>query len=158
MGVSKDMDQVFDCIYTRPFADDDALLNDFIDRILQNISWRMFERQEEVCYMISEKNPPMLKDNVIEFLKRAINIEMGYLQEYIISNMLIKYRMSNVDLGDRGEQYLRDTFAFEDEDWNEFNKAMNKYVWDSYCKYLGAEETKKYFEKINRPEFIMEED
>ena len=156
MGVFKDMDQVFDCIYTRPFADDDAPLNDFIDDLTRRLSWYMFEHQNEICYNISEKNPPMLKDNVIERMQNFLNTEFGWVRDYIISRMLISYRMSNVDLGFEGEWYLRESLG--DEDWADFNKTMNKYVWDDYCKYLGPEKAKKYFMKINRPEFIMEDD
>lgn len=156
MGVFKDMDQVFDCIYTRPFAEDDALLNDFIDDLIHQLSWEMYRHQDEICYNISQKNPPMLKDNVIEHMQNILNVKMGFVREYIISRMLISYRMSNVDLGSEGEWYLRE--SFDDESWAEFNKSMNKYVWDDYCKYLGPEKAKEYFQKINRPEFIMEDD
>lgn len=156
MGVFKDMDQVFDCIYTRPFAEDDALLNDFIDDLIRQLSWDMFEHQDEICYDISQKNPPMLKDNVIEYMRIFLNIKMGFVRDYIISRMLISYRMSNVDLGSEGEWYLRE--SFDDESWTEFNESMNKYVWDDYCKYLGSEKAKEHFKKINRPEFIMEDD
>lgn len=156
MGVFKDMDQVFDCIYTRPFAEDDALLNDFIDDLIRQLSWEMFKDQHEICYDISQKNPPMLKDNVIEYMQNVLNVRMGFVLDYIISRMLISYRMSNVDLGFEGEWYLRE--SFDDESWTEFNESMNKYVWDDYCKYLGSEKAKEYFKKINRPEFIMEDD
>ena len=70
--------------------------------------------------------------------------------------MLISYRMGNVDLGKEAEWYLRE--EFDDDDWKQFNNVMNKYVWDDYCKYLGPEKAKEYFKKINRPEFIMEDD
>ena len=156
MGVFKDMDQVFDCIYTRPFAEDDALLNDFIDDLIHQLSWEMYKHQDEICYDISQKNPPMLKDNVIEYMQNALNVKMGFVRDYIISRMLISYRMSNVDLGSEGEWYLRE--SFDDESWTEFNESMNKYVWDDYCKYLGSEKAKEHFKKINRPEFIMEDD
>lgn len=156
MGVFKDMDQVFDCIYTRPFAEDDALLNDFIDDLIHQLSWEMYKHQDEICYNISQKNPPMLKDNVIEHMQNILNVKMGFVRDYIISRMLISYRMSNVDLGSEGEWYLRE--SFDDESWAEFNRSMNKYVWDDYCKYLGPEKAKEYFNKINRPEFIMEDD
>lgn len=156
MGVFKDMNQVFDCIYTHPFAEDDALLNDFIDDLIRQLSLEMFKHQEEICYNISQKNPPMLKDNVIERMQNVLNVKMGFVRDYIISRMLISYRMSNIDLGSEGEWYLRESLG--DEDWADFNKAMNKYVWDDYCKYLGPEKTKEYFMKIDRPEFIMEDD
>ena len=155
MGVFKDMDQVFDCIYTRPFAEDDALLNDFIDDLIHQLSWEMYRHQDEICYDISQKNPPMLKDNVIEHMQNVLNVKMGFVRDYIISRMLISYRMSNVDLGSEGEWYLRE--SFDDESWTEFNESMNKYVWDDYCKYLGPEKAKEHFKKINRPEFIMED-
>lgn len=153
MGVFKDMDQVFDCIYTRPFAEDDALLNDFIDDLIRQLSWEMFKHQDEICYNICQKNPPMLKDNVIEYMRNVLNVKIGFVRDYIISRMLISYRMSNVDLGSEGEWYLRE--SFDDDDWKQFNNVMNKYVWDDYCRYLGPEKAKEYFTKINRPEFIM---
>lgn len=155
MAVVK-MDEVFDCIYTRPYAEKDYPLNDFVDNLVRSLSWYMFEHQNEICYNISEKNPPMLKDNVIERMQNFLNTEFGQLRDYIISRMLISYRMSNVDLGNEGEWYLRESLG--EEDWADFNKTMNKYVWDDYCKYLGPEKAKEYFMKINRPEFIMEDD
>ena len=156
MSIFKDMDQVFDCVFTRPYADDDYSANDLIDELTIRLSRKMFERQEDVCYMINEKNPPMLKDNVVGFMQNCLNIELSEIRNYIICRMLITYRMSNIDLGIEGGWYLRE--EFDDESWAEFNKAMNKYVWDDYCKFFGPEKAKAHFEKINRPEFIMEED
>lgn len=155
MAVVK-MSDVFDCMYTRPFAEDNALLNDFISDLIRQLSWEMFEHQDEICYGISQKNPPMLKDNVIEHMQNVLNVRLGHVRNYIISRMLISYRMSNVDLGFEGEWYLRE--SFDDETWTEFNKSVNKYIWDDYCKYLGPEKAKEHFMKINRPEFIMEDD
>ena len=151
---TNEMKDVFDCIFTRPFADDDYSANELVDELTFRLSRKMFERQEEICYMISEKNPPMLKDNVIEFMQNYLNTEFGWIRNYIICRMLISYRMANVDLGEEGEWYLRE--EFNDEEWDQLNDALNKYVWNDYCKYLGPDKTRKYFEKINRPEFIQE--
>lgn len=148
------MDEVFDCLYTRPYAEDDYPLNNFVDDICRRLSWKMFENQEKICYNINEKNPPMLKDNVIEYMRQTINSELSWVRHYIICRMLISYRMSNVDLGEEAKFYLRE--EFDEEDWAEFNKVINQYVWDDYVKYLGEEKAKEYFEKINRPEFIPE--
>ena len=74
MSVFKDMDQIFDCIFTRPYADDDYSVNELIDDFTIRLSRKMFDCQEEICYMIDEKNPPMLKDNVIEFMQNYLNI------------------------------------------------------------------------------------
>lgn len=152
MGVFKDMDQIFDCIFTHPYADDDYSVNELIDDFTIRLSRKMFDRQEEICYMIDEKNPPMLKNNVIEFMQNYLNIEFGWIRNYIICRMLISYRMSNVDLGDEGEWYLREEFS--EEEWANFNNIMNDYVWSDYVQFLGEEKAKEYFIKINRPEFI----
>jgi len=152
----KNMADIYDCIFTRPYAEDDYPLNDFVDNLTRSLSWYMFEHQNEICYNISEKNPPMLKDNVIERMQNFLDNEFGWVRNYIICRMLISYRMGNVDLGKEAEWYLRE--EFDDDDWKQFNNVMNKYVWDDYCKYLGSEKAKEYFTKINRPEFIMEDD
>lgn len=146
------INETFDCIYTRPYANNEDLLNDFVEDVIRHVSWKMFENQEEICYMIIEKNPPMLKDNVIDYMRQVINSELSWVRDYIICRMLIAYRMSNVDLGEEGECYLKD--ALGDESWNEFNDAANQHVWNDYVKYLGKDKAKAYFEKINRPEFI----
>ena len=151
---TNEMKDVFDCIFTRPFAEDDYPLNDFVDNLTRSLSWYMFKHQEEICYMISEKNPPMLKDNVIERMQNYLNTEFGWIRNYIICRMLISYRMANVDLGEEGEWYLRE--EFNDEEWDQLNDALNKYVWNDYCKYLGPDKAREHFEKINRPEFIQE--
>ena len=146
--------EVFDCIYTRPYAEDDYLLNDFIEELLLHLSWKMFEHQEEICYTIAEKNPPMLKDNVIEFMRQAINNELGWVRDYIICRMLISYRLSNVDLGEEAEWYLKESLG---DEWDNFDKKVNEYIWNDYVKFLGVAKAKEHFEKINRPEYIPEE-
>ena len=150
-----EMDKIFDCIYTRPYADDDFTLNSEIDRIIGTLSWHMFEDQDKICYNISEKNPPMLKDNVIEYMRQDINRQFGWIREYIICKMLISYRLSNVDLGDEATWYLRE--SFDDEGWAELNDAINHHIWDDYSKMIGKEKAIEYFTRINRPEFIPEE-
>lgn len=151
----KDMSKVYDCIFTRPYAEDDYTLNDFVNTLSRELSWYMFKHQDEICFNISEKNPPMLKDNAIDFMQNFLKTQFGWVCNYIICRMLISYRMSNVDLGDEGTEYLRE--EFDSEGWSEFNKTMNKYVWEDYVKFLGVEKTKAYFEKIGRPEFLPEE-
>lgn len=148
------VNEIFDCMYTRSYAEDDYLLNDFVEELFHRLSWKMFEHQEEICYTIAEKNPPMLKDNVIEYMRQAINNELGWVRDYIICRMLISYRLSNVDLGEEAEWYLKESLG---DEWNNFDKKANEYIWNDYVKFLGATKAKEYFEKINRPEYIPEE-
>ena len=155
MGAYKDMDKVFDCIFTRPYAEDDYTANDLVENLYFRLSRKMFEKQEEICHMATKDTIPMLKDNVITFMQNYLNTEFGWIRNYIICRMLISYRMSNVDLGFEGEWFLREEFS--EEEWAEFNKIMNKYVWEDYCKYLGPEKSKEYFKRVNHPEFIPEE-
>lgn len=151
-----EMDNVFDCIYTRPYAEDDVTLNDEVDRMIRTLSWHMFEDQEKICYNITEKNPPMLKDNVIEYMREDINRQFSWIRNYIICKMLISYRLSNVDLGDEATFYLRE--GFDDEEWAKLNDAINHYIWDDYSGMMGEEKAIEYFTRINRPEFIFKEE
>jgi len=151
-----EMKDVFDCIYTRPYGDDAVTLNDEIEQIVKTLSWHMFEDQNKICYNIAEKNPPMLKDNVIEYMRQDINRQLSWIREYIICKMLISYRLSNVDLGDEATLYLKE--GFDDEEWAELNDAINHYIWHDYADMIGEEKAIEYFTRINRPEFIFKEE
>jgi hypothetical protein len=151
-----EMNKVFDCLYTRPYANDDVTLNDEIDQTVGALSWHMFEDQDKICYNISEKNPPMLKDNVIEYMRQDINRQFAWIREYIICKTLISYRLSNVDLGDEATEYLK--AGFDDEEWAKLNDAINHYIWHDYADIIGEEKAIEYFTRINRPEFIFKEE
>lgn len=157
MGVFKAMNEVFDCMYTRPFAEDDALLNDYVDRIVHQVSWDMFEHQEEICYMINEKNPPMLKDEAIDYMRQRINARLSWIREYIVAKMLISYRLGNVDLGDEGDWYLKDELGTdEDGQYDEFEQAVRNYVYNDYVKAIGKEHADDYFKRIGREDWIVD--
>jgi hypothetical protein len=151
-----EMNKVFDCLYTRPYANNDVTLNDEIEQIAKTLSWHMFEDQNKICYNITEKNPPMLKDNVIEYMRQDINRQLSWIREYIICKMLISYRLSNVDLGDEATLYLKE--GFNDEEWAKLNDAINHYIWHDYADMIGEEKAIEYFTRINRPEFIFKEE
>lgn len=148
--------KIFDCLDTRPFAEDDCLLNDYVDRIIHYVSWDLFQHQEDICHMISEKNPPMLKDNIIEYMSNVINREFGWLRSYIMAQTLITYRLSNVDLGEEGEWWLRDHMG--DDSYQDFEKAARKFIYTDYAIFLGKEKAEDYFRRIGREDYIPEED
>lgn len=145
-------EEIFDCIYTRPYAENDALLNDYVDEIRRRVSWRLFERQEDICFMVSERNPPMLKDGAVDIIEAECHKELNWLVDYIVNRMLISYRLSNIDLGEEGEDELR--WNLGDEEYEDFEKAAREYIYRDYVKFLGTEKTNLYFEKIGRPEYI----
>jgi hypothetical protein len=149
-------DEVFDGMYTRPYAEDDALLNDFINNLIRHLSWEMFVHQEETCYDITEKNPPMLKDNVIDYMQTAINNALEGIRDYVICRMLMSYRLSNIDLGEEAESYLRDSFG--EEEWAKFEEIAKKYIWNDYARFCGVKGAKNYFTRIGRTEYIPAEE
>lgn len=144
------VEKIYDSIYTRPYAEEDELLNDYVDRILHNVTWKLFEDQQNICYMINEKNPPMLKDNFIEVATRYIEHEFGWLREYLLIRLLIEYRLSNLDLGEENEEWLKDMLG--EEEYENFEKIAKEYIYKDYVKMLGQEEADLYFEKIGRLE------
>lgn len=149
------VEKIYDSIYTRPYAEEDELLNDYVDRILHNVTWKLFEDQQNICYMINEKNPPMLKDNFIEVATRHIEDEFGWLREYLLIRLLIEYRLSNLDLGEENEEWLKDRLG--EEEYEDFEKIAKEYIYKDYVKMLGQEEADLYFEKIGRlEEYKME--
>ena len=42
------IEKIYDSIYTRPYAEEDELLNDYVDRILHNVTWKLFEDQQNI--------------------------------------------------------------------------------------------------------------
>lgn len=144
--------EIFDNIYTIPFAEDDYSLNEFINDALAHVSWHLFKRQEEVCYMISECNPPKFKDNIVDVMLEEIYEEFGWIVDYMINHLLISYRFGNVDLGDEGEYHLRESLG--EEGWEEFVEAAKKCIWRDYADILGEDQAIEYFKSINRPEYI----
>ena len=93
---------VYDCIATRPYADDDHLLNDFVEDVLHHVSWKLFQHQEDFVCMAHEREDgiPLLKDNVIEVIDRLIDSELTWLYGYMTTRLLMSYRLNNIDLGD----------------------------------------------------------
>lgn len=147
-----DINDVFDCIYTRPYAENNDLLNDYVDEILRHVSWRLFRQQEDICFTISERNPPMLKEEAVDIIEAECRKELNWLVDYIVNRMLISYRLSNIDLGEEGENELR--WNLGDEEYEDFEKAAREYIYQDYVKFLGTEKTNLYFEKIGRSEYI----
>ena len=141
---------VYDCIDTRPYADDDHLLNDFVEDILHHVSWKLFQHQTDFVCMAHEREDgiPLLKDNVIEVIDRQIDSELSWLYGYMTTRLLMSYRLNNIDLGDEGTQWLRDDLG--DELYLEWESRARKHIYDEYARILGEEKAEEYFKKIGR--------
>lgn len=139
-----------DILKVQPYAEDDTLLNEWIDDIAAQINWNMFKNQEDWVYMSGDlgegrfpqfKNCDCVYDSFSESFNRAIGILEGYLWERFITNI----RLSNVDLGKDMENELR--FLWGDERFEEWEAAAKEYVFEDYSKDLGEETANKIFNK-----------
>ena len=144
------VNEVFDSIVTRPYAEDDYLLNDFVENLLRRVSWKLFEDQEHVVYMANERSDgvPLLKDDAINVIREKIDNEFSWLRGYMITRILMSYRLGNIDLGDVGEWWLRDELG--EEEFLEWESRARKFIYNDYAKTLGEERADEYFKKIGR--------
>lgn len=142
--------EVYDHILTRPYAEDDYLLNTFVEETMRRVSWKLFEHQEDILYMASETESgiPLLKDNVIEEMRDCINGAFGWIRGYMITHLLMSYRLGNIDLGPEGEWWLREELG--EEEYLEWESRARKAIYDEYAQNLGEEAADRYFEKIGR--------
>ena len=142
--------EVYDHIFTRPYAEDDYLLNTFVEETMRRVSWKLLEHQEDILYMASETETgiPMLKDNAIDGMRTCINGEFGWIRGYMITHLLMSYRLGNIDLGPEGEWWLREELG--EEEYLEWESRARKAIYQEYAQNLGEEAADRYFEKIGR--------
>ena len=61
------------------FFDEKELAKDWLNRLCTRVSWKIFENQEDVCYMINELGEgrkPKLKDDVFEVIQQLVIQEL----------------------------------------------------------------------------------
>ena len=141
---------VYDHILTRPYADDDYLLNTFVEETMRRVSWKLFEHQGDVLHMANETETgiPLLKDNAIEDMRNYINGEFSWIRSYIITHLLMSYRLGNIDLGPEGEWWLREELG--EEEYLEWESRARKAIYQEYAQNLGEDRADEYFKKIGR--------
>lgn len=147
------MADILDNIFTRPFAEDNALLNDFVNDIVHRVSWKAFEHQENIVHMAyeMENGVPKMKDGGERYLRNLIRYELGHLVEYIYIKMLIQYRLGNLDLSADAQWDLDEEFA---EDAPVLEGAIRKAVYADYATHLGVDKANEYFKRIGREDWI----
>lgn len=142
--------EVYDHIVTRPYAEDDYLLNTFIDETMRRVSWKLFEHQNDILYMANETETgiPVLKDNALETMRDYISGEFSWIRSYIITHLLMSYRLGNIDLGLGGEWWLREELG--EEEYLEWESRARKAIYQEYAQNLGEDKAAEYFKKIGR--------
>lgn len=143
--------------FESPYAEDTALLNDWIERIIRRVSAELFNHQHDVVYMANETDNgiPKLKDEAINVIRQTTYSELGWFINYVINRILVAYAKNNIDLGDEGRWYIED--QFDPEDAADFWKEIDEYIWSDYAKFLGEEKTAELWEKWGKTPLNIKE-
>lgn len=133
--------------FETPYAENDDLMNDWVESILRRVSWELFERQHDIVKMAyeTENGIPVLKDEAIGIIDQVITSKLGWLRSYMIGRILVSYAKGNIDLGEEGHWYMDD--QFEPEDAADFWKEIDEYIWRDYAEVLGEERTAELWKK-----------
>ena len=103
------------------YFEDDTLANEWFDRVMNRLAWKMFERQEDWVYMVGELGPgrnPMIKssDKFDEAFGYAWRDTMSWLAEFAANELLRIYAEDDIDFPhDLADDY-NDCMGFEPDD------------------------------------------
>ena len=127
--------------FETPYAENDDLMNDWVESILRRVSWELFERQHDIVKMAyeTENGIPVLKDEAIGIIDQVITSKLGWLRNYMIGRILVSYAKGNIDLGEEGRWYIDE--QFKPEEAADFWKEIDEYIWRDYAEVLGEERT-----------------
>lgn len=133
-----------------PYAEADALLNDWIDRVMKDIHWKTFENQEKWVYMsheLGEHRFPQFKgiDEVYEQFNYAFADAISWFKAYCLERWVKDIRLGNVDLGPDMEWDMRELLG--DEYFEEWEAKAKEAIEEDYAETLGAERAKELFDK-----------
>lgn len=133
--------------YEQPYAEDDSLLNEFIEDALRRTSWKLFGNQEKVVYMANETDNgiPKMREDAIDYIRMVARNELGWLVNYMVNRILVSYMKGNIDPSEEVKWWFKEDLPEGDDE--EFWKEINEYIWQDYAKVLGEEKTAELWEK-----------
>lgn len=133
--------------YEQPYAEDDSLLNEFIEDALRRTSWKLFGNQEKVVYMANETDNgiPKMREDAIDYIRMVARNELGWLVNYMVNRILVGYMKNNIDPSEEVKWWFKEDLPEGDDE--EFWKEINEYIWQDYAKVLGEEKTAELWEK-----------
>lgn len=133
--------------YEEPYADDDALLNEFIERHLRRLSWGLFENQHDILYMAHETNNkiPKMREGAIDYIRGKARLELSWLIEYMIDRTLISYLKENIEPSEEVKEWFRT--GMSEEDYEQLWADIDDYIWNDYAGALGEARTAELWEK-----------
>ncbi len=133
--------------YEQPYAEDDFLLNEFIEDALRRTSWKLFENQEKVVYMAYETDNgiPKMREDAIDYIRMVARNELGRLVSYMVNRILVSYMKGNIDPSEEIKWWFKEDLPEGDDE--QFWKEINEYIWQDYAKVLGEEKTAELWKK-----------
>ena len=134
-------------LYEKPYTDDDDKLNDFIERALSRLSWKLFENQEKILYMVNETDSgiPKMREGAIDYISMAAHNELGWLVTYMINRILIAYLKGNIEPSEEIKKRFNEDLP--EEDHEQFWADIDEYIWNDYAEHLGKEKIAKLWKK-----------
>lgn len=133
--------------YEEPYADDDALLNEFIERHLRRLSWGLFENQQDILYMANETDNkiPKMREGAIDYIRGKARLELSWLIEYMIDRTLISYLKENIEPSEEVKEWFRT--GMSEENYEQLWADIDDYIWNDYAGVLGEARTAELWEK-----------
>ena len=135
-------------LFKEPYAEEETTLNEWVDNLVSRINIYLFHHQEDYLYMsgeLGEGRFPQLKDEdkVYRAIETAFDSEISWLFQYVMERIVRQLRLSNIDLGESMEDWLREEMG--DEYFKEWEEAAKKQIFDDYAEHLGIVDTIKLF-------------
>lgn len=146
------MDKTFGAVcldnMLEPYAEENELLNDWVDRLLGRVRWRMAAQQGNWVYMAGELGKaalPKFKPNARRVMRDTICEEMEWFIEYLIDRLVAEYRLDNIELDDDLIEDMRyEMGGYEDEEdstYNEWEAEARNRIFKDYAENLGETRT-----------------
>lgn len=120
--------------------DEEELAADWYNHLCQRLSWKFFEKQEDMLYMAGETDNdlPKFKEGAIDKMRETIYAELGWMVWGIIDGFIRSFRIdSNVELSEEMVDWLIEEMGADGYgDWE--IEARNTIV-DEYAEHLGRD-------------------
>lgn len=133
----------------QPYAEDDTLLNDWLDNFIAHIKLRLFKKQEDWVHMAGEFGKgsiPKLKENAIDTIVEAAIDEFGWVLNYIVDRLITEYRLSNIDLDENTISEL--IFEFDEDGYEEWETECRKRIVEDYKNFMDKDKLIDYFSNL----------
>lgn len=101
------------------FFDEEDLAKDWLNRLCRRVSWKIFENQEDICYMVNELGEgrnPKLKDNAIDVIQQLViqelDLEIGDITMYFVRSLID----NDIDCSPEVAVEVNDWFGLDEEE------------------------------------------